>query len=404
MLRVSVVKVDLRGPLLPNLPTRKNPSKWYVYDRIVKNLNDTIKDVAREQGFAMAGFAAIRRLTEREDFYRQWLDDGRHGAMEYLAREPARRFDPRVLDARFKSVVSLAFPYHSPSPPKHDWRAELRGRIAAYAFGPDYHDVVLKKARAVADAIAKLRDGAVTRAYVDTGPVFEREWAAEARLGWFGKNTTILSREHGSYFFLAEIFTDVELEPTRAPYREHCGTCTRCLDLCPTHALADGYLMEPRLCISYLTIENRGPIPRELRPKLGNWIFGCDICQEVCPWNELSSDNVDSELTPFMPDLMALDDAAFSRRFTKSAIKRTKRRGLLRNAAVALGNSGNREAVPVLAHTMEHELEAIVRSHSAWALGALGGPLAKHALERARKSEIDAEVREEINSALAAIA
>jgi epoxyqueuosine reductase len=348
----------------------------------------------------MVGFAAIRALDERRAFYRQWLDDGRHGAMGYLAREPERRFDPRTLDARFTSVVSLAYPYHSPAPPKLDWRAELRGRIAAYALGPDYHDVVLKKARAVADAIGKLRQGAVTRAYVDTGPVFEREWAAEARLGWFGKNTTTLNRDHGSYFFLAEIFTDLELEPTRAPYREHCGTCTRCLDLCPTAALADGYLMEPRLCISYLTIENRGPIARELRPKLGNWIFGCDICQEVCPWNDPFSETIAPELMPFMPDLMALDDAGFSRRFSKSAIKRAKRRGLLRNVAVALGNSGNREAVPILARAMEREPESLVRMHAAWALGALGGPIAKRALERAQKRDDHPDVAEEIAAAL----
>jgi epoxyqueuosine reductase len=366
----------------------------------VANLNKIVTAAAREQGFAMVGFAAIRRLDERREFYRQWLDDGRHGAMGYLAREPERRFDPRVLDARLRSVISLAYPYHSPAPPKLDWRAELRGRIAAYALGPDYHDVVLKKARAVADVIGKIREGVVTRAYVDTGPVFEREWAAEARLGWFGKNTTTLNREHGSYFFLAEIFTDLELEPTRGPYREHCGTCTRCLDLCPTAALADGYLMEPRLCISYLTIENRGPIPRELRAKLGNWIFGCDICQEVCPWNEPFNESIAPELLPLMPDLMALDDAGFSRRFTKSAIKRAKRRGLLRNVAVALGNTGNREAVAVLAHTMEHEPEPLVRSHAAWALGAVGGMASKRALDRARKYDADPAVLAEIVAAL----
>jgi len=369
----------------------------------VPNLNKIVTTTALEQGFAMVGFAAIRPLDERREFYRQWLDDGRHGAMGYLAREPDRRFDPRVLDSRFTSVVSLAYPYHSPMPPKLDWRAELRGRIAAYALGPDYHDVVLKKARAVAEAMGKIRGGVVTRAYVDTGPVFEREWAAEARLGWFGKNTTTLNRDHGSYFFLAEIFTDLELEPTRGAYREHCGTCTRCLDLCPTAALADGYLMEPRLCISYLTIENRGPIARDLRPKLGNWIFGCDICQEVCPWNEPFSETIAPELMPLLPDLMALDDAAFSRRFSKSAIKRAKRRGLLRNVAIALGNSGNREAVPVLARAMEHEAEPLVRMHAAWALGALGGPIAKRALDRARKRDADSGVTEEIVSALSAI-
>jgi epoxyqueuosine reductase len=369
----------------------------------VPNLNNIISTIARDQGFAMVGFAGLRALDERREFYDQWLDDGRHGAMGYLAREPERRFDPRTLDARFRTVVSLAYPYHSPAPPKVDWRAELRGRIAAYALGPDYHDVVLKKARAVADAIGKIREGVVSRAYVDTGPVFEREWAAEARLGWFGKNTTTLNQEHGSYFFLAELFTDLELEPTRGPYREHCGTCTRCLDLCPTTALADGYLMEPRLCISYLTIENRGPIPRELRPKLGNWIFGCDICQEVCPWNEPFTETIALELLPLMPDLMALDDAAFSRRFTKSAIKRAKRRGLLRNVAVALGNTGNREAVPVLSRTMEHEPEPLIRSHAAWALGALGGVAAKRTLDRARKREADSDVAAEITLALNAI-
>ena len=366
----------------------------------MSNLNQKIKAAAFEQGFALVGFAALRRLRDRETFYREWLDDGRHGSMGYLAREPERRFDPRNLDHHFKSVVSLGFPYLSPKPPTLDWRAELRGRIAAYAMGPDYHDGVLKKARAVADAMTELRSGTITRAYVDTGPVFEREWAAEARIGWFGKNTTILNREQGSYFFLAEIFSSLELEATGAPYRDHCGTCTRCLDLCPTNALADGYLMEPRLCISYLTIENRGPIPRELRPKLGNWIFGCDICQEVCPWNEPLADNVASELLPFMPDLMMLDDTGFSRRFSKSAIKRAKRRGLLRNTAVALGNSGNPEAVPVLARTIEHEPEATVRSHAAWALGQLGGRIAKRSLEHARNRESDPEVRAEIELSL----
>ncbi len=362
-----------------------------------------IADAAHEQGFTLVGFAALRRLDEREDFYRRWLAEGRHGAMDYLAREPERRFDPRVLDPRFKTVVSLGYPYHSPAPPKIDWRNELRGRIAAYALAPDYHTTVLDRARAVAHEVARLGRGAVTRVYVDTGPVFEREWAAQARLGWFGKNTTLLNREHGSYFFLAEIFTSLELDAPRAPYREHCGTCTRCLDLCPTAALADGYLMEPRACISYLTIENRGPIPRELRPKLGNWIFGCDICQEVCPWNEPFRERVAPELLPYMPALLALDDDGFSARFAKSAVKRAKRRGLLRNAAVAMGNSGNPDAVAPLALALAGEAEKLIRSHAAWALGRLGGAAAKQALERARKREPEDQVLEEVGAALAAI-
>ena len=247
------------------------------------SLPETLTHAANELGFVLVGFARLHPLAEREAFYRQWLADGGHASMTYLAQEPERRFDPRRLDARYKSVVSLGYPYAARATPNVDWRAEMRGRIAAYALGRDYHDVVKKQARAVGNIIRQLRPGSITRTYVDTGPVFEREWASAARIGWFGKNTMILNRDHGSYFFLAEIFTDVEFDAPTEPYRDHCGTCRRCLDLCPTGALADGYVMRSDLCISYQTIENRGAIPRELRPKLGNWIFGCDICNDVCP-------------------------------------------------------------------------------------------------------------------------
>jgi epoxyqueuosine reductase len=368
------------------------------------NLNRIIEDAAREHGFAMVGFARLRRLDEREDFYRGWLDDGRAGTMSYLAREPERRFDPRRLDPRYKSIVSLAYPYAAPAPPRVDWRAELRGRIAAYALGRDYHDYVLKHARAVADTLAAARPGTIARAYVDTGPVFEREWGAAANLGWFGRNTMLLNRERGSYFFLAEIFTDAELEATSEPYGEFCGTCRRCLDLCPTGALQEGYKMEPRVCISYLTIEHRGAIPRELRAKLGEWIFGCDICQEVCPWNgEAVLGAIENPaLMPYLPDILALDDAAFGRRFTKSAIKRTKRRGLLRNAAIVLGNTKNPDAIPALARALD-DPEPITRAHAAWALGNIGGHAARRALEHAHSRESDPDAACEINDALAAL-
>jgi epoxyqueuosine reductase len=363
-------------------------------------LNRVISDAARENGFAMVGFAAVRRLDERAQFYRDWLDGGGHASMGWLARDPSRRFDPREIDPRIRFVVSLGYPYHSPAPPALDWRKELRGRIAAYALGPDYHDTVLAKARAVASAIVSRASDSMTRVYVDTGPVFEREWAAEARIGWFGKNTTTLNRAHGSYFFLAEIFTDAEVEPSRAPYRDHCGTCTRCLDLCPTKALHEGYVMESRACISYLTIENRGPIPHRFRRKLGNWIFGCDICQEVCPWNAPFEEHIAPELMPRMDELMALDDAGFSRRFSGSAVKRAKRRGLLRNAAVALGNTGNPDAVPILVRALENDPEPLVRSHAAWALGEVGSNAAKRALDRARQRETDDVVYDEIELAM----
>jgi len=360
---------------------------------------ETLTRAANQLGFVLVGFAQLHELKERENFYRRWLDDGGHATMAYLAREPERRFDPRRLDARYKSVVSLGYPYAARAIPNVDWRGELRGRIAAYALGRDYHDAVGRQARAVAKVISQLRPGSVTRAYVDTGPVFEREWAANARLGWFGKNTMILNRGHGSYFFLAEIFTDVEFEATTEPYREHCGTCRRCLDLCPTGALADGYVMRSGLCISYQTIENRGAIARELRSKLGNWIFGCDICNDVCPWNDLAADDGSTDLVPRLPELLALNDEEFGRRFTKSAVKRAKRRGLLRNVAVALGNTRNPDAAAPLVRALETEPEPLIRSHAAWALGQIGGRAARRALARAL-ADCDAAVRDEAAAAL----
>jgi epoxyqueuosine reductase len=360
---------------------------------------EALTRAANELGFALVGFARLRPLEEREAFYRQWLADGGHASMGYLAREPQRRFDPRRLDPRLKSVVTLGYPYAARAAPDLDWRADLRGRIAAYALGRDYHDVVKRRAKSVAKLIAELRPGAVTRTYVDTGPVFEREWAAEARLGWFGRNTMLLNRDRGSYFFLAEIFTDAEFDAPAEPYREHCGTCRRCLDLCPTGALADGYVMRSELCISYQTIENRGAIPRELRRKIGNWIFGCDVCNEVCPWNEPASERDADDLMPHLPDLLALNDEQFGKRFTVSAVKRAKRRGLLRNVAVVLGNTGNPAAVAPLIRTIESEHEPLVRSHAAWALGEIGGGIARRALERAMKDE-DASVRDEAATAL----
>lgn len=365
---------------------------------------DRITETAYNAGFTLVGFARLRRLENREDYFGDWLANDRQASMDYLSRNPQRRLDPRVLNARFKSVVSLGYPYSPPAIPRLDWRAEMRGRIAAYALGPDYHDYVLKRARVVADAISALRPGATARAYVDTGPVLEREWGAESRIGWFGKNTMLLNRDRGSYFFIAEIFTDLECDAPAQPYREHCGTCRRCLDLCPTGALADGYVLDSRLCISYQTIENRGSIPREIRPKLGNWIFGCDICNEVCPWNGDDASGQESlDLMPRLPELMMLDAAAFSRRFSKSAVKRTKRSGLLRNVAVALGNTKNPDAVPALTRALECDPDPIVRSHAAWALGQVGGASAGDALERGRSRENETSVVDEILAALETI-
>jgi epoxyqueuosine reductase len=362
-----------------------------------------IGEAARRQGFVLVGFAALHKLEGREEFYARWLAEQRHGAMDYLAREPERRLDPRTLDPRLRSVVSLGYPYDAPPRPSIvDWRTELRGRIAAYALGADYHGWLLRKARTVAETITSIHPGgAVTRVYVDTGPVLEREWGTEAGLGWFGKNTMLLNRDHGSYFFLCEIFTDLKLEPNSKPARDHCGTCRQCLDLCPTNALMAGYLMNSKLCISYLTIENRGPIPLELRPELGNWIFGCDICQEVCPWNDHRTPRVcEDDLAPRLPELMALDENGFRQRYGRSAVKRAKRRGLLRSVAVALGNSGNRDAIAPLARALENDPEPLVRGHAAWALGRLGGGAARKALELCAAREQDSWAGREIAAAL----
>jgi|SRR5579875_235987 len=364
-----------------------------------EGLESEIEALARSEGFVNIGFARLG-LLPRESFYRQWLAAGRHGEMGYLAREPERRFDPRRLDARWRSVISLAFPYQAPGARPADWRAELRGRVASYSLGPDYHDVVLARASAVAAELARLRPGAIARVYVDTGPVLEREWGRESGLGWFGKNTNLLHREHGSYFFLAEIFTDLELGREQAGYGNFCGSCRRCLEQCPTQALEAGYVMEPRRCISYLTIELRGPIPLPLRPALENWIFGCDICQEVCPWNEEGGELCEA-LNPRLPELMLLDEEGFRVRFRHSAVKRAKRRGLLRNVAVALGNSGNPAAVEVLAHALRIEPEPLVRAHVAWALGRLGGAVARRALQGAQTLETDPAAAAEIARALA---
>jgi epoxyqueuosine reductase len=220
-----------------------------------------------------------------------------------------------------------------------------------------------------------------------------------AGVGWIGKNTLLLHRSAGSYFFLAELFTDLVLDAVPLP-DDHCGGCTRCVAGCPTNALADGYAMDPRRCLSYLTIEHRGPIAPLLRPALDNWIFGCDVCQEVCPWNRDADDGGPADLlAPALLPLLALDPDGFRARFRGTAVTRAKRRGLLRNVAVALGNSGNPAAVPALRNALA-DPEALVRSHAAWALGQLRGRAARDALDAARRTEPEAPVRVEIESAL----
>lgn len=333
---------------------------------------------------------------------KQWLERGDNAEMRWLARDPERRADPRrVLDGA-QSVVSIGL-NHYPGPLPAADPDRPTGRIARYALGDDYHGVMLD---AVKELAAVLEDP-LARPYVDTGPVLEKPRAQRAGLGWVGKHTNCVSRTHGSWWFLGAIITRAEVERSE-PHVDRCGTCTRCLDVCPTKAIrADQpYRLDARLCISYLTIEHRGPIPRELRPLIGTWIYGCDLCLEVCPWNRFATP---TEQTAFVPrdflvhppleDLLGWDQETFSRRMKGSPIKRTKRRGLLRNVCVALGNAGDRSVVPALARTLASEPEPLVRGHAAWALGVLGGQAAREALEGS--NDEDAFVRDEVELALA---
>jgi epoxyqueuosine reductase len=312
------------------------------------------------------------------------------------------RIDPRRQFPWARSLVVVGAPYRPPAPPPGSWRETLRGRIAAYAAGPDYHREVRARLDRLAAALATLFPGTRSLSYVDTGAIVEREWGRRAGVGWIGKNTLVLHRHAGSYFFLGELVTDLEVDPRPLP-QDHCGTCTRCVVACPTGALEAGYTMDPRRCLSYLTIEHRGPVPRALRAKLENWVFGCDVCQEVCPWNGDARDAAAAAwLAPSLVELTALDPAAFAARFGGTAVTRTGRHGLVRNAVVALGNTGNPAAVPALAAALA-DAEPLVRGHAAWALGRLDDAAARRALERARLREPSAEARAEIDAALARV-
>ena len=367
-----------------------------------RRLKEDIRAAARRLGFQLCGFARAG-VAPHAAYVRQWVAGGNAGGMQYLARRLSQRLDPRHAVPTVRSVITLGYRYLPPPVPPIDWQRELRGRIASYALGADYHRIVADRLRALAAQVGTLHPGALLRPAVDTSAVLEREWAALGGIGWFGKNTNILHNEDGSYFFLGELLTDIELEPD-PPLADHCGTCTRCLDQCPTSALKPGYALDARLCISYLTIEHRGPIPVGLRDKMGNWVFGCDVCQEVCPWNEKlvreRGAAAAADLSPYLPDLARLSDQQFRNRFRGSAIRRATRAGFVRNVMVALGNTGNPGAVTVLAAALLDDASAVVRQHAAWALGRIGDRGARRSLDAAWRREADNRVRAEIQTAL----
>jgi epoxyqueuosine reductase len=367
--------------------------------RVVASREETIAAAARRLGFPHVGWTPLAPLP-RAAFLAGWLADGRAGDMAWLAGPPATRLDPRTRWPWARSAIVVAWPYVPPPPPV-DWRATLTGRIAAYALGVDYHEVVRGRLRTLAQQLRSRLGGGRFQAWVDTGPLLEREWAMRAGLGWIGKHGLVIHRVAGSWALLGELLTDVALPACPLPV-DRCGTCTRCLADCPTGAL-DAYAMDPRRCISYLTIEHHGAIDPALRPRLENWVFGCDVCQTVCPWNAAPPGPPTDALAPSLPALLALDDAGFRARFRRTPVLRTRRHRLARNAAVALGNSGNPDAVAPLARALADDPAPLVRAHAAWALGRLGGPAARAALARARATDPDAATQAEVAAALAAL-
>ena len=368
-------------------------------------LTDIVKAEARRLGFALVGVAPALPPPHAAAL-EPWLAAGHAGELAYLARNAAKRADPQLVVAGAQSIISVGLHYRAAEPDAARWHDPAHGQISRYAWGLDYHDIILPRLRALQSwletAVGRAEIG---RSYVDTGPVLERPVGVAAGLGFQGKNTLLINPRQGSWFVIGEIVVDVALAYDQ-PSGGGCGTCQRCQVACPTQAFAGPYVLDARRCISYLTIELKGPIPRELRPLIGNHIFGCDVCQEVCPWNQkfgqLSAEPdfaPRSDPAPPLLELMALSDEEFRARFRGSPIKRAKRRGLLRNVAVALGNWGDPAAIPALAAAL-NDHEALIRGHAAWALGRIGGAAAAAALAARHECEDDAWVREELALAL----
>ena len=376
-------------------------------------LTAALKAEARRLGFSMVGVldaAPARRL----DAYLAWIDAAMHGTMGYMARPDrvARRQDPAIILPNVRSLVCVGLDYFSDPLPPSIAADPGRGRISNYAWQRDYHDLMTPRLAQLADWLRQAVGGAgvASRVYVDTGAILERDHAETAGLGFTGKNTMLIEPRRGSWFFLGELLTTLPLAPDAPQAQPGCGTCSRCLTACPTHAFPQPYVLDARRCISYLTIELKGAIPHALRPLLGNWIYGCDICQDVCPFNRFARPTAEPAFAaatwdaaaPPLPRLLALDAETFQQRFAGSPILRIGRDRLLRNACVAAGNWGHPAVVDPLAPLLA-DTSALVRGHAAWALGAVGGPHARRLLETRAHREPEGTVRAEINAALAAM-
>ncbi len=335
-------------------------------------LEDRLKQQAQTLGFELVGIAPA---TESDGFarLRDWLGCGFAGTMEYMQRRGDARRHPSSILPDVRSVVMVAMNYR-PADEQETPCRKRHGRISRYARGTDYHEVLRARLNRLLDWLRQARPDCLGRGVVDTAPLLERDFARRAGLGWFGKNTMLLNKRLGSYFFIGALLTNLEMVCDPPHTAAHCGTCTACLDACPTQAFAAPGLLDARRCISYLTIEHRGDVPEDLRSGLGDWLFGCDVCQEVCPWNRKSPPGTEPALQTRpelenvdLIELLGLSEEAFRRRFRGTALMRTKRRGLLRNTALVLGNTGDVNALPALRRALD-DAEPLVREAARWAI------------------------------------
>lgn len=362
-----------------------------------------IKAAARQIGFEVAGIDSVEPLARDDVAFQQWSEAGFAAGMDYMNRRPELHAHPGAIVPYARSVITLAVDYYAYAPAfEHEHRY---GRVARYAWGRDYHEVVKPRLHALVREIEELTGRSIhARCFVDAVPLLERAVAARAGLGFFGKNTNLLQPRSGSWFFLSEILLDLELPADNRQIKVSCGTCHRCIDACPTDAFPAPYQLDSRKCISYLTIENKGAIPQEFRAAMGDWIFGCDVCQDVCPFNRFATDTQWPEFHPAagagprldLVELLSItSDEEFRARFKGTPLTRPKRRGLLRNAAVVAANVGATAAVPTLIERIENDREPLIRSHSLWALGQLDPKRAAPIAERALKFDPDPSIREE---------
>jgi epoxyqueuosine reductase len=363
------------------------------------SLKQALADEARALGFDCVGVTDPGAIADVARHFRGFIEQGSHGDMDWLAAQPERRMDPRVLWPGVRSVIMLGVNYGPDDNPLDILKQRTRGAISVYAQGDDYHDVIKKRLKALARWLAA-QSGADVKVFVDTAAVMEKPLGQAAGLGWQGKHTNLVSREFGSWLFLGAIYTEADL-PRDEPETDHCGSCEACLDICPTAAFPAAYKLDARRCISYLTIENKGPIPHEFRKAIGNRIYGCDDCLAACPWNKFAQQGREAKLAardqlraPSLSELVRLDDAAFRALFAKSPVKRIGRVRFIRNVLIAIGNAGD-AGLAIEARRLLDDASPLVRGAAVWALSQL---MARDAFEVLAAGAMDAEPDESVRA------